>query len=87
MQRLPKRFNSPCMNVCQGFQDKLENKSLHLVEVRNAEGDSQGVEFSTFDDPQVPSNHVVLEKSSRHNVDRLESNVSSLSSSLPFGAL
>ncbi len=75
------------MNLWQGFQDKLENKSLHSVVVRNAEGDSQGVECSTFDDPQVPSNHLVLERSSRHNVDLLESDVSSLSSSLPFGVL
>ena len=73
------------MNVCQGFQDTLENESLQSVVVRNAEGDSQGDESSTFDDPQVPSNHLVLERSSRHNVDRLESNVSSLFSSLPFG--
>ena len=73
------------MNVCQGLQDKLENESLHLVVVLNAEGDSQGFECSTFEDPQVPSNHLVLERSSRHNVDRLESNVSSLFSSLPFG--
>ncbi len=63
-----------------GFQDKLENESLHSVVVRNAD-------CSTFDDPQVPSNHLVLERSSRHNVDRLESDVSSLSSSLPFGVL
>jgi hypothetical protein len=30
---------------------------------------------------------LVLERSSRHNVDLLESDVSSLSSSLPFGVL
>ena len=75
------------MNVCQGFQDKLEDKSLRSVVVRNSEGDSQGVECSTFDNPQVPSNHLVLERSSHHNVDRLESDVSSFSSSLPFGVL
>jgi hypothetical protein len=45
------------------FQDKLQNESLHSVVVWNAEGDSQGVEFLTFDDPEVPSNDLVLERS------------------------
>ncbi len=34
---------------------------------------------ATFDNPQVPSNHLVLDRSSCHNVDWLESVVSSLS--------
>jgi hypothetical protein len=75
------------MIMCQGFQDKLENESLHSVAVQNAEGDSQGVECSTFDNPQVRANHLVLERSSRHNVDRWESDMSSPFSSLPFWCL
>jgi hypothetical protein len=58
---------------------------LHSVVVQNAEGGSQGVEFSRFDNPQVPANHLVLESSSHHNVDCLESDISSLSFSMPFG--
>jgi hypothetical protein len=76
------------MIMCQGFQDKLENESLHLVlAVQNAEGDSQGVECSTFDNPQVRANQLVLERSSRHNVDRWESGMSTPRSSLPFWCL
>jgi hypothetical protein len=57
--------------------------SLVVVVLLNVEGDSQGVECSTFDNPQVPANHLVLERSSGHDVDWVESGISSIFSSLP----
>jgi hypothetical protein len=40
-QRQLKHCNSPCMILCQGFQDKLDKECLHLVVVLSAEGDCQ----------------------------------------------
>lgn len=57
---------------------------LHLVVVQNTEGDSQGVNYSILDNPQVLANHLEWERSSScQNVHWVESDISSLFS-LPF---